>query len=650
MTVADRVKVWRSRIKYAEVKRKSFYEGRGVADDGLRIGAPGANFAIEVYRGNARPTWWPVEDHFIHVGKLKAAVRAAVPSLLYKDPDYQVLPKSVDRDEMGQDISLERARSKRLWVNHWWRESHGLQHARIGIQNAFFDIGVLCGGYRCDFADDNKRGVFAKTEDGLYILDEAGDPTLERGEFLYDEDGEVQRDQDGLPVLHQGTVQKEQFFVETADCHDFLFDTDSGADFFKHRWLIRERLLPLEDVKRDPRYPAGVRKRLKGTETLTGVPTHRKSENSEMAYEAGSTVEAVQRDQEMIRFYDIYDFENDEFMVLPKEGLEGQNEEFMLDGPMPDGMEHGPYRFLKYTEDIGDEWYPIPDATDMALLNQEYDLTRSQEFIHRDHTKSRYEVKVGTFTGEGIDSDVEMEKLLRGPDGGHVMVSSLGGIKPIEKAQLDGSYMRATPQIAMDFNEVGGMPGEMRGVSDADTATQASILATGAELRNNDRRDNQVQTWLQEIGRVLLMSGQANSELDTLVIEKCVEATGVAPFTIHKLSREELLGEFAVEVSIDSTKPKNDPRVLQQIAAFQANLAQNPLLGMNKGLNRRLLDGMGLDPVLADELYDFAMQHAQMNAKTPQQGAPGAQGQVLPQDLMGMASAQGGVPTGAPAN
>ena len=649
MTKKEKIAVWRARIAYAAEKRRLFYEGGECDEDGIRIGSPGAQFAIEVFRGNSRPKWWPVQDFWIHVGKLKAAIRAAVPSLLYRDPEYKVFPAANDV-ENGADVAYDRSKAKALWANHWWRESHGTQHARIGIQNAFFDIGCMLAGYRCDFADDDVRGVFAKTDEGEYVLDAAGDPTLERGEFLYDEKGNVRRDSYGLPIPHPGTICKEEWFVEACNCRDFLFDVDSGADFFQHRWLIRERLQPLEEVKRDPRYPSAVRKRLKGTETLTGSP---------MDTDTGSTTEAVSRDQEMLRYYDIYDFQNDEFLVLPKEGTENQNEEFMLDGPMPDGMEHGPYRFLKFTENVGNEWYPIPDAIDMALINVEYNLTRAQEFIHRDHSKTRYEVLDGTLTGDGIDAEEEMAKWAHGPDAAAIRVSRLGGIQPLNKGQLDGSFMRATPQIAMDFNEVGGMPGEMRGVADSDTATQASILATGAEIRNNDRRDNQVATWLQEIGRVLLMSGQANAEMDSLVVEKVIEQTGVAPFRAVRLTPEELQGEFEVTLEIGSTQAKNDPRVLQQIQGLLANIGQNPVLGLFKGLNKRLLDGMGLDPVLAQEIYDASMAFLQSQQK-PAQGSPegpvGPQGQELGQMLgqmngaAGVASAAAGAPTGAPVN
>ena len=643
MTRSEQLGVWRARIDYAKRKREAFYEGTKKC--------PGANFAIQGFRGELKPDWWSPEDPWVNVNLTKAAIRANLPSLLYTNPEYKVYPAAVDV-EMGQDVAYERARAKELWLNHIYRESNGNQHVRVAIQNAFTAYGVVKCGYRCHFQDDKSRGIFAKTDAGEYILDEFGDPTLERGEFLTDENGEVLRDEYGIPVLHPGKLTKEHWFIEAVDPKMMLFDVDSGPDFFQHRYVIEEWVRPLSEVKDDPRFSAAVRKRLTATETVTGEATQRKSifdKSSYVTTEADRL--AVEKDQEMLRGYDVYDFQNDRYMVVPESGAGGENDEFLLYDRMPPGMEHGPYRFLKLTEDMGTEWYPIPDGIDMATVNQEYCITRSQMMIHREHTKTRYLELPGAFEGDGVDAEEERSKFAHGPDGTLIKVSSNNALFPAPKANLDGSFMQAVPNIRMDFSEVAGMPGEQRGVADAETATQASILATSAEVRNNDRRDNLVQAFLAEIGRALLISGQANAELETLLIEKVVESAGVAPFKARRLTPEELLGEFEVTVAVGSTLPKNDPRSIANLMNYLNALAQNPALGLFKGLTRRILDGLGLDPVLAEEIYTVSEQvlASQQQPATPE-GAPSDVGQVLGQMLGGVGNAAGGAQTGAPVN
>jgi hypothetical protein len=643
LTKKERLDLWRSRIRYGQERRRVFFEGEGEGHP------PGADFAIEVYRGKSKPKWWCDEDPWVHVGKTKSAVRAAIPSLMYANPRFRVFPKRIDIDPMtGADVSYQRAKAKELWLNHIWKECNAQQHVRAGLNNAFFAPSSIKCGYLCDFEDDEKRGVFAKNDAGNYVLDEFGDPTLERGEFLKDEDGEIMRDESGWPLTHPGRITKEKWFVSVMDPKLCIFDTESGCDFFQHRYFIEERVIPLADAKADPRFTKAARERLVATETLhsDGKPYQSGFHKEETTKDT----DAARNDEERIRLYDIFDFQNDRYLVLPECGSGDENEEFLLDAKMPRGMEQGPTRHLKFTEDFGSEWYGIPDAIDMALLNQEYNITRSQEMIHREHSKSRYGETPGAFDGHpGSNAEEERAKLAHGPDGSIIKVAGADSVFPLPKAYLDPSFLNATTKIAMDFNEVGGMPGEMRGVADSETATQASILASGAEIRNNDRRDNQVQTWLCEIARALLISGQANAELDTIVMEKIAEETGgVLPFRMVKLAPEELLGEFEVEVELGSTLQKSDPRTAAQLRELMGVVSQNPWIAQVKGLTRRALDAINLDPVIAEELAMFAEQAAQ--AQNPPAG-PEAQQQVLGDTVMGgLPSMTAGAGTGAPVN
>lgn len=646
MTRAERIAVWRARIRRAQEQRKRFFEGTGT--EGLADWVPGCDFGIKAYRGSTKPTWWCEEDIWCEVNKTKAAVRAALPALLYTNPEFKVWPTAMD----DPATAYARSQAKALWLNHTYRETSGNTHVRVAIQNAFFSLGVVKGGYLCHFEDDVDRGVWKKDEAGNYVIGPDGDPELERGKYLTDEDGEKIRDEYGVPILHPGKLQKEKWFIEAVDPRMMLFDVASGVDFMQHRWVIEEWLRPLEQVKNDPRFSPAVRKRLTASESVNGPASQRKSPfgnpNTNDAQH-----EAVESDEAMLRGYDIYDFETGEYLVLPECGVEtGDNEEFMLVDDQPPGMEHGPYRFLKFTEDVGTEWYPVPDAIDMALAQQRYSLLESQMAIHREHTKTRYKVLEGTFQGEGIDPEEEMAKAAHGPDGTFLRVTNMGGIEPLNKAPLDNSFFQAVGNIAADFNEVAGMPGETRGVADADTATQASILATSAELRANDRRDNQVQTFLSDIGRMLLMSGQANAELDTITMEKIQAAVGEIPFRAVVLSPEELQGEFEVEIAVGSQMAKNDPRTLQMLAALLAQIGQNPVIGLMPGLVRRYLDGLGIDQNLADEVFNASLQflQSQMQPAQPETAAASPGQQLQAMLTGGVGSAAGGAATGAPQN
>jgi len=302
VTRRDKALVWRARIDRAKDRRRAFFEGSGCYADpeSNETGMPGANFAIAAYRGEIKPRWWSPEDPYVNVNKTKAAIRAALPSMLYSNPEYQITPRATDVIE-GPEAAYARAKAQEIWVNHVYREAHGNTHVRVAIQNAFCAYGVVKAGYRVQFQDDESRGVFARDEEtGEILIDEAtGDPLLERGEFLTDEDGETIRDEDGIPVLHPGKLTKEHWFIEAVDPRMMLFDVDSGTDYFQHRWVIEEWVRPLEAVRRDPRFPRSVRRRLGATESSAGdgyrkssfVGMHERDEAGEAAvrWSAGTT-------------------------------------------------------------------------------------------------------------------------------------------------------------------------------------------------------------------------------------------------------------------------------------------------------------------------------------------------------------------------
>lgn len=641
MTKAEKVAIWRNRIETAKAFRQEFRDGEDPDN-----GCYGSQFARDAYNGKTKPAWWSPKDPWVNVNKVKSAIRAGVPSLLYSNPRFKVTPRRPILNDQGVDVSWNRARAQSEWLTTTWQESHGNQHARNAITNAYLGFGALKAGYCPSFKDDEKRGVFALNENGDFILGPDGIPELERGEYATDEDGNIVFDEDGLPVLHPGEIQSELFFVDNIDFDNFLFDVSSGSDFFNHRFVIEEWSRPLKQVREDPRFVRSRRKRVNATHTID-------MERMEGGSPWGHTrpeifTSAVEEDEGLVRGYDIYDFENKEYLVLPDLASDTKtNNEFLMEDDLPAGTDHGPYRFLKFTESDGDKWYPIPDAIDMALVNQEYNITRSQMMIHREHTKTRYLETPGAFDVEGSNADEERAKFIFGEDGVLIRVSDPTAIQPAPKAQLDASFFQAIPNIAADFNDIAGQPGEARGVADADTATQASILATGNELRNSDRRDNQVQTFLAEVGKMLLRSARANAENDLFL--KVQTRDGKQPFVFARVDREVLEGDYDVEVEIGSTLPTNDPRAIQQLITYLQALGQNPGLGMYPGLNARVIDSLNLDPVLAEEIAQISQQILQQQNQS-QGEQSGAVGQQLLDQVVGGGSAAMGAPTGAPAN
>jgi hypothetical protein len=328
-------------------------------------------------------------------------------------------------------------------------------------------------------------------------------------------------------------------------------------------------------------------------------------------------------------------------------GQAKENNVILRDVEMPAYMEHGPFRFLRLNERPG-KWYPTPDGRSMAKLELEYNLTRSQQAEHRKNALPRWiEDQAGGFAEEE-GGDIERRKFLTGGAYTVTKVRNLhNSIKAADTPQLDATHFQALGQIASDFWEAAGGPSEMGGIAKSDTATQASIMQQSSDVRNNDRRDNLVQGFLAEIGRLLLQTMAANMQTGLIIKVQGDDANPLAPMEFMQVNPSDLEGEFDVNVAIGSTQPKNSQARLRLLIDVGTMLSQNPAIGMMPTYLRRLFEAADIHD---EALMQEAMKMAQMALQKPQ--APGEAGTPSTQPLdqtvaNGAAQGVAGQPTGA---
>lgn len=665
---AESVNVWRKRIKIAqEVRDKE----KQIWDKNLLS-----------YRGKLKPDeriWCP-EDPWVSVELVHSSIRASIPSLLYSNPGWTVYPRK-PMIEMGPggemiDMSWENARSKELWLDSVWRETRGNEHVRVAMISAFLAFGAVKVGYSPDFEDCDTRGEYAYDDNGDLIptgdTDEDGNELykLEQGDYLRDEEGEPYYDDDtGLHVLDPGLLQREHFFVEWVPWDNLLFDPEGGNNFKNHRYVIEEWCRPLDHVRYDPRYNPRLRLQVRAA-TSVRQELFRAGESSspDGAQEPLDVEAAANVDEERVRGWDIYDFEERRMMVLVEETPGSRvNDEYLLDTSIPEGVEHGPFCFLKWNEDPG-RWYPKTDAEAMAKIELEYNLTRSQMLTHRNQSRGRYlETMNGGFAGED-GGELERQKFVSGPSGTVVKVKSPDGITPARKDALSGDFFQSIPNIRLDFAEVAGQPGEARGVADADTATQASLLAANADVRNNDRRDNLTQQFLIDIGTKLLQSAQAHAS-QVQWIKVAQKPDDPHPFEFKEVTPEDLDGEFDCGVVMGSTQPRNSAARVQLYERIILMIAQNPHIAASPTLMRRMFEAIDLkDEQLISEITNIGQQALAAMGVTPAPGPGGAPGMAAtdPNQVIGQIANQylgarglpttsepnaaAGIPTGARMN
>jgi hypothetical protein len=612
----DFIAVQRSRISRAEKKReeerKTWKKIEAAIDGALR----------------PSPAIWPEQALWIGNPKTHSSIRAMVPSLLYSNAKFSVTPK---RAKMAQasngvvgDVSWEYARIKQMALNHVWSESAGNKHARVGITASFIAFGTMKAGYCVDFEDDETRGVFATDETtGDLIIGADGLPELERGDYMRDDDGNIVVESDGMPQLNPGKLRRQTFFVDYTHYDSMLFDPDGGNVFEStHQWVAEEILRPVEDVRNDPNYDKKAREGVSATHAAGDRPGQDENANFELTATNSEDAAAVERDSARVKLYDIYDFRNRRIYTIPGNAPSQRNRDskgrfergstsndvILRDVELPAYMEHGPFRFLRMNERPGN-WYPIPDGRAMVELELACNLVDSQQAEHRRNALPRWLEKVGSGFAEEEGGDIEKRKFLMGGPYTITQVHSTEGIISAPVPQLDSTHFSAKQILDRDFREAAGSPGEMSGVASADTATQASILAGSADVRNNDRRDNLVQAWLAETGRLLLQTMQANLQgsIFVKVAGEDAKALGLAENSFFEIDRTKLEGEFEVEVAIGSTQPKNSANRLRMMIDIGTMISQNPAIGFMPTYLDRLFEAADIyDPQLKAEALQMA--------------------------------------------
>lgn len=648
------VAVWRSRLSLSEKIREDEQKTWKLVEKAMD--------------GELRPSEsnWPGEQLWVGAEKTQSAIRSLLPSLLYSNPKWSVTPTRPHLlpDATGQvvDRSWELARVKELALDHVWRETMGNKHARVAITSSFLAFGACKVGYLPDFEDDVSRGVFKTDENGDLTIGDDGLPELEQGDYLRDEQGNVVFADDGVPELSPGRLQKETFFVEYTHYDNLLFDPD-GTNVFEttHSWIAEEIIRPLEDVQNDPRYRKSVRMSVSPTNVVGDRPGEdAKAPTQAQLDKMGEEQRAQEVDAARVKLYDIYDFKARRILTIPAAsgstrklrdkngkfiGQAKENNVILRDVPMPAYMEHGPFRFVRMNERPG-QWYPIPDGRGMARCELEYNLTRSQQAEHRRNAIPRWlEDQAGGFSEEE-GGDQERRKFLTGGAYTVTKVRNLDKcIRAAETPQLDATHFAAINMVDKDFRESAGAPGEFSGIAAADSATQASIMATQADVRSNDRRDNIVQTFLSEVGRLLLQTMAANMQSSLIVKVQGDVENPLAPVAFLEVVPSDLKGEFDVSVAIGSTLPKNSQARLKLLIDIGTMLSQNPAIGMMPTYLRRLFEAAD---IVDENLMTEATKMAQAAMMPPTAQGPGTT-QPLDQVVAnGAANGQAGFPTGAP--
>lgn len=512
----DRMELWRRRIRVARKirdkelkdydKLKGFYEGF---------------------------QWWeedtPIMEDRTTVNLVFSGIKKELAHLYFKNPSPIVNAKRAE-------FELNAYASQEL-LKYYVKKNLDVElkkQIRLTLLDAKFALGCCKVIYTPLFEHNPSAG------DPIEVgYDDFGDLI-----FLTDEEGKIVGQSNDILI-------SELYYVERISPKEILIDPECKNFAERAKWIAQEIIKPLDYMKKSKLYKntSGLEANVDLSETLKTT----------------SEKEIRKLEEERVRFYEIYDMEEDKIIVI----ADGYDK-FLRD----DKVIAQPFIFLKFNEKL-DEFYAVPDLRITKPLQEEINVGRSQMITHARRAARKY------YFEEGSIDETEINKAKEPEDMTFFGIKDFARPpKPLELAVQDPSIYTSLMQSRIDYNDVSGDTENERGtVERRKTLGEAQLIEGHASVRRADKQ-SLVADFIKEIYTKLLQLMQ-----HTLTVAQAIEIIGPTGNFWVEVEREDILGEFTMDVEVSEMKPQIpeiDKRELSEFMFALANLLtailQNPLM------------------------------------------------------------------------
>jgi hypothetical protein len=548
--MADLHKQWSERITRAKKVRDDW-----ATEFNTQLGR-------DYYEGRQNPGY--PADEWITVNKIYSHLQAQLPMLYSVDPWFYIKVRRSFQVDPQQIADYERrGKIRSAMLNYLKGELRLKEKARLGILDAHFEYGVIKVRRASGWEKHPKAGEAVSNEAGATLLDEASGEAL-----LYP---------DFLPV-------NERYEILRVHPCDFLWDEDAGPLEDDWKWVAHRICMTKDEALENPAYSK------KAVNAVQG--SARKDKDKEKSSGLFDRVLKREDGDEYIEAWEIYDLKKREFLVVPENG----KDLLMAPRAIPKGIERHPFCVLRFT--IRDKSpYPFPPVCPALDPQKEYSLSRSRLLTHRKRFNRKYEVDRNKLA----DPDRDMSKIESGEDGTIIEVMAPGAINPIADAPLDQQGLMELQFLNTDLVEIFGTPAQARGVADADSATEASILDKRLEVREGDRLSI-VADWVTDIARKLDQLVQAHIDRDEAV--KVTGPQGEYWETVREDDYKEIEGEFEYSVNLGATQPRLPQIERAQWIAFMSQVViPFPHILTAPSVMKRMAEMFGIDDEAALEEF-----------------------------------------------
>lgn len=589
-------------------------------------------------------------DERLSINRVGAAIRAALPSLMFYHPFVRVVGAPEREDTPGQNVD-SRAQLLQDTVNSIVRDpaTQFMEQTYLAVKEAQWAFGCVEVGYSAKF-EDTPTATRPPLMESVRMQDQgpvdqplpgapmpmtgpaAGMITPMTGMTGPTLTPMVDGMLPGVPAASAlpvappiPKVEEENFFVRYVPANSVMVSRHESSILKELDWVGYFDWMYLSDIQASPAYSAGA-------EGLKSTPVEKSPDDDQL---------------DMVKIYKIWDLRTKTKRVWAE-----NHDKFLLE----EKFDRLPLFFLRFECEPG-RFFPIPPIYHMLKPQDEYNQSRDLLRRLRKCVVPRYTYDEAALRPEDI------EKFESGDPGVYIPIrnNNMSPINPVSQPPMSDTAIRTLAMAGQEFTELSGISPESRQVAQSETATQAQLVNQKQAVQDSYDRWL-VANFFAEISKELLQRAISDMILPRWIKINSDQFSPMFPqdsqqiaalyrqITFQDLQEANSVVRWEVTVDVESISPasQQEKQTKWNMALqMMANPAIARILALSPELLKHTLDLNGLHSAQEQRLIGEALQkEATMQLQMAMQaGKPAPQQGVTP---LGGGHPQGGPPA-APA-
>ena len=521
------------------------------------------NYALGIKRGKKAKDEYAKSD-IVQSNQIYATLQAMLPLTYAQNPEIAVKPEAyVDVTDPMLPVTRQFTKTLEIVLNKVLDDA-GLKKAVMGVVRSCQTsrIGWLKVSYQRDYRQDplianrlsDAQDTMATLGANVQALsDEKGYSTEDLDVKKKELEQTIASLKSQVSVLYSEGLVLDNVLVEDMRMDpdiDSLEDYERAAWIAQRTWMDKQSIIEQFDISKDE-----ADKLTSYLRSGSGRPT---TEGIARTYSTDKDAESL------VAVWEVWDKRTGSVYWFAEGG-----KDFLRDPwqPAKAGQRFYPFFQIGFNYVDGREW-PLSDVELLTRLQDEYDISRTQEAKHRELTKPMFVADRARVSRQDVSSFTVA-------DIGEIVLIEAGG-QPVNQVFQPAAHPPMIPtvydvtRVRSDMEWVSGLGDAQRGaVSRAKTATEASIQQEGLSSRVDARKD-QLEDFISKIAQyateVILQ------EMPQQLIQRYAGMSAYWP--VDQMSKEQVFSLTEIKIRAGTSGKPNKQQELEKWGSLMPEIKE----------------------------------------------------------------------------